>query len=170
MGFVTFALFDDTLSNSHKKNFEKLFFSWEISFRTAVIFFMVRSVLLTVRSAITNFPSNCRITMFVLTRDRLNASFNSMTATTNASRSSRKCLISTPSTAPAHSAPLPTPAANHCANGNNGLTEEKKRAEFYSMIHLDCNISWRHRSKSNRDSLILKKRLWMICWFGILWW
>ena len=44
MGFVTFASFDDTLSNSHKKNIEKSFFSWEISFRTAVIFFMVCSV------------------------------------------------------------------------------------------------------------------------------
>ena len=44
MGFVTFASFDDTLSNSHKKNIEKSFFSWEISFRTAVTFFMFRSV------------------------------------------------------------------------------------------------------------------------------
>ena len=33
MGFVTFASFDDTLSNSHKKNIEKLFLSWDISFK-----------------------------------------------------------------------------------------------------------------------------------------
>ena len=44
MGFVTFASFDDTLSISHKKNIDKSFFSPEISLRTAVTFFMVRSV------------------------------------------------------------------------------------------------------------------------------
>ena len=46
MGFVTFASFDDTLSISHKKNIDKSFFSPEISLRTAVTFFMVRSVLM----------------------------------------------------------------------------------------------------------------------------
>ena len=46
MGFVTFASFDDTLSISHKKNIDKSFFSPEISLRTAVTFFMVRSVYL----------------------------------------------------------------------------------------------------------------------------
>ena len=54
MGFVTFASFDDTLSNSHKKNIEKSFFSWEISFRTAVTFFKVRSVTL---ASVTNWLS-----------------------------------------------------------------------------------------------------------------
>ena len=44
MGFVTFASFDDTLSISHKKSIDKSFFSPEISLRTAVTFFMVRSV------------------------------------------------------------------------------------------------------------------------------
>ena len=44
MGFVTFASFDDTLSISHKRNIDKSFFSPEISLRTAVTFFMVRSV------------------------------------------------------------------------------------------------------------------------------
>ena len=44
MGFVTFTSFDDTLSISHKKNIDKSFFSPGISLRTAVTFFMVRSV------------------------------------------------------------------------------------------------------------------------------
>ena len=44
MGFVAFASFDDTLSISHIKNIDKSFFSLEISLRTAVTFFMVRSV------------------------------------------------------------------------------------------------------------------------------
>ena len=44
MGFVTFASFDDTFSISHKKNIDKSFFSPKISLRTAVTFFMVRSV------------------------------------------------------------------------------------------------------------------------------
>ena len=44
MGFVALASFDDTLSISHKRNIKNLFFSWEISYRTAVSFFMVRSV------------------------------------------------------------------------------------------------------------------------------
>ena len=44
MGFVTFASFDDTLSICHKKSIDKSFFSPEISLRTAVTFFMVRSV------------------------------------------------------------------------------------------------------------------------------
>ena len=45
MGFVTFASFDDTLPISHKKKIDKSFFSPEISLRTAVTFFMVRSVI-----------------------------------------------------------------------------------------------------------------------------
>ena len=44
MGFVTFASFEDTLSILYKKNVDKSFFSPEISLRTAVTFFMVRSV------------------------------------------------------------------------------------------------------------------------------
>ena len=44
MGFLSFALFDDTLSISHKKSIDKSFFPPEISLRTAVTFFMVRSV------------------------------------------------------------------------------------------------------------------------------
>ena len=50
MGFVTFASFNDTLSISHKKNIDESFFSPEISLRTAVTFFMVRSVWLYVQS------------------------------------------------------------------------------------------------------------------------
>ena len=45
MRVVTFALFDDTLFISYKKILKNLFFSWEKSLRTAVIFFMVRSVI-----------------------------------------------------------------------------------------------------------------------------
>ena len=52
MGFVTFASFNDTLSISHKKNIDKSFFSPEISLRTAVTFFMVRSVVINLHSKV----------------------------------------------------------------------------------------------------------------------
>ena len=44
MGFVTFASFNNYLSNSHKKSIDNSFSSQKISLRTAVTFFMVRSV------------------------------------------------------------------------------------------------------------------------------
>ena len=39
---------------------------------------------------------------------------------------------------------------------------------LYSMFFFDCNITWRHKSKSNRDNWILKKvpKSW---WWCILW-
>ena len=58
MRFVAFASFDDTLSISHKKSIDKSFFSPEISLRTAVTFFMVRSVYATLTGLLTVAKKN----------------------------------------------------------------------------------------------------------------
>ena len=56
VGFVAFASFDETLSITHKKIIDKSFFSWVISNRKAVSFFMIRSVVIILtKNILTNF-------------------------------------------------------------------------------------------------------------------
>ena len=66
VGFVTLALFDNSLCISQKENTKNSFFSWEISYRTAVSFFMVRSVLMVLIVSLYSFwrvPS-CHIVFY----------------------------------------------------------------------------------------------------------